>query len=65
MVRANGSVFLPSQARWFRRGETVIQPGDTEVVPLDADKIKALTLWGSVSEIVYRMDLGAAAVASV
>ena len=64
VVRANGSVFLPSESRWFRRGETGIQPGDTVVVPLDADKIKALTLWGSVSEIVYRMALGAAAVAS-
>lgn len=64
VVRANGSVFLPSESRWFRRGETVMQPGDTVVVPLDADKIKALTLWGSVSEIVYRMALGAAAVAS-
>lgn len=64
VVRANGSVFLPSESRWFSRGETLIHPGDTVVVPLDADKIKALTLWGSVSEIVYRMALGAAAVAS-
>ena len=64
VVRANGSVFLPSESRWFKRGESAIQPGDTVVVPLDADRMKALTLWGSVSEIVYRMALGAAAVAS-
>ena len=64
VVRANGSVFLPSESRWFKRGDNAIQPGDTVVVPLDADRMKALTLWGSVSEIVYRMALGAAAVAS-
>ena len=64
VVRANGSVFLPSESRWFKRGDSAIQPGDTVVVPLDADRMKALTLWGSVSEIVYRMALGAAAVAS-
>lgn len=64
VVRANGSVFLPSESRWFKRGSKGIQPGDTVVVPLDADRMKALTLWGNVSEIVYRMALGAAAVAS-
>ena len=64
VVRANGSVYLPSGSRWFKRGDKGIQPGDTVVVPLDADRMKALTLWSSVSEIVYRMALGAAAVAS-
>ena len=64
VVRANGSVYLPGGSRWFKRGVKGIQPGDTVVVPLDADRMKSLTLWGSVSEIVYRMALGAAAVAS-
>ena len=64
VVRANGSVFLPSESRWFKRGDNAIQAGDTVVVPLDAERMKKLTLWGSVSEIVYRMALGAAAVAS-
>ena len=64
VVRANGSVYLPGGSRWFKRGVKGIQPGDTVVVPLDADRMKKLTLWASVSEIVYRMALGAAAVAS-
>ena len=64
VVRANGSLFLPSESRWFKRGDNAIQAGDTVVVPLDAERMKKLTLWGSVSEIVYRMALGAAAVAS-
>ena len=64
VVRANGSVYLPRKSHWFKRNDKGIQPGDTVVIPLDADRMKALTLWGSVSEIVYRMALGAAAVAS-
>ena len=64
VVRANGSVFLPSKSRWFKRSDSSVQAGDTVVVPLDAERMKKLTLWGSVSEIVYRMALGAAAVAS-
>ena len=64
VVRANGSVYLPGESRWFKRGVKGVQPGDTVVVPLDADRMKKLTLWSSVSEIVYRMALGAAAVAS-
>jgi polysaccharide export outer membrane protein len=64
VVRANGSVYLPGKSHWFKRNDKDIQPGDTVVIPLDADRMKALTLWGSVSEIVYRMALGAAAVAS-
>ena len=64
VVKANGSVFLPSESRWFKRGDNAIQAGDTVVVPLDAERMKKLTLWASVSEIVYRMALGAAAVAS-
>ena len=64
VARANGSVFLPSESYWFKRGDSRVQAGDTVVVPLDAERMKKLTLCGSVSEIVYRMALGAAAVAS-
>ena len=64
VVKANGSVFLPKNSRWFKRGDSSIQPGDTVVVPLDADRMKAFTQWGSGSKIVYQMALGAAAVAS-
>ena len=62
--RADGSVLLPSESRWFKRGDSRVKTGDTVVVSLDAERMKKLTLWGSVSEIVYRMALGAAAVAS-
>lgn len=64
VVKANGRVFLPEQSGWFRSGRYKIEAGDTVVVPLDADRIKPLTLWTSVSQIFYQIALGAAAVAS-
>ena len=64
VVKANGRVFLPGKSAWFRSNAYSIQPGDTVVVPLDANRIKPLTLWTSVSQIVYQIALGAAAVAS-
>ena len=62
--RADGSVFLPSKSRWFKRGDSRVKTGDTVVVSLDAERMKKWPLCGSVSEIVYWMVLGAAAVAS-
>ena len=64
VVKANGMVYLPDSSSWFSRGDVNVQPGDTIVVPLDADRIKSLTLWTSVSQIFYQVALGAAAVAS-
>ena len=62
VVRANGSVFLPQKC-WLCRSPKM-EAGDTIIVPLDADRIKPLTLWTSVSQIIYQIALGAAAVAS-
>ena len=64
VVKADGSVYLPGDSRWFSLGDNQIEAGDTVVVPLDADRMKPLTLWTSVSQIIYHMALGAAAVAS-
>lgn len=65
VVKANGRVFLPKSSGWFKSSKLEIQPGDTVVVPLDADRIKSLTLWTSVSQIFYQMALGAAAINSL
>ena len=64
VVKANGRVFLPESSSWFKANRYKIEPGDTVVVPLDADRIKPLTLWTNVSQIIYQIALGAAAVAS-
>lgn len=64
VVKANGRVFLPEQTGWFKATNHRIEAGDTVVVPLDADRIKPLTLWTSISQVFYQIALGAAAVAS-
>lgn len=63
IVRANGSVVAGNQSKWFGRGNRLkIRPGDTIVVPLDTDRIRPLTFWGNVTQILYQ---GAIAVAAV
>lgn len=65
VVRANGSVVSGSGSRWFRRGGGEdIRPGDTIVVPLDAARIAPLTLWTSVTQIIYNLAIAVAAVNS-
>lgn len=65
VVKADGSVFLPNQSGWLTHQNSELSPGDTIVVPLDTDRIKKLTLWTNVSQIVYQLALGAAAVKSL
>jgi protein involved in polysaccharide export with SLBB domain len=64
VVRANGSVVAGSSSRWFRGGGEQIRPGDTIVVPLDAERMRPLTLWTAVSTIVYNLAIAVAAVNS-
>ncbi len=52
IVKANGSVFLPSNSAWFKARSQSIQPGDTIVVPIDTDKVDTLTLWSSITTIM-------------
>ena len=63
VVRANGAVIAGKGSRWLGRGGGIdIRPGDTIVVPLDTDRMRPLTFWGSVTQILYQ---GAIAVAAV
>ena len=63
VVRADGSV-IPSGSAWFGRSGAEIRPGDTIVVPLDADRMRPLPLWIAVTQIIYQMAIAAAAVNS-
>lgn len=69
IIRANGSVEVPSHENgfWFSSaGENVgIMPGDTIVVPFDSDNIDNLTLWSSVTQIVYQLAVAVAAIGSL
>lgn len=65
VVKADGSVMLPKQSRWFGGRSQSLQPGDTIIVPIDVDRLNQLELWTNVSQIVYQMALGAAAVGNL
>ncbi len=65
VVRADGSVFLPNQGGWLSHQNSMVSAGDTIVIPLEADRIKTLTLWTNVSQIIYQLALGAAALTRI
>lgn len=65
VVKADGSVMLPEKSRWFGGRSQQLAPGDTIIVPIDVDRLNQLELWSNVSQIVYQMALGAAAVGNL
>jgi len=42
-----------------------MRPGDSIVVPIDADRVAPLARWSAVSQIVYQLALAAAAANAV
>ncbi len=62
VVRADGSVISAGRS-WFGGGGD-IRPGDTIVVPLDAERMRALPLWTAVTTIIYNLAVAVAAVNS-
>ena len=67
IVRADGSVSMPSGSGFFRNrnaDNSEIQPGDTLVVPLDVTKMQPLTIWGEVTQVIYQLAIATAAVNS-
>jgi len=58
-------VVASNRSKWFgRRGSSDIQPGDTIVVSLKADRIQPLNSWCSVTRILYQSAIAIAAVDS-
>ncbi|HET7204449.1 MAG TPA: SLBB domain-containing protein [Steroidobacteraceae bacterium] len=62
VVKANGSVEA-KHSKWFR-SSLEIHPGDTIVVPLDAERMRPLPLWTAVTTILYNIAVAVAAVNS-
>jgi polysaccharide biosynthesis/export protein len=63
VVRANGSVVPQEGARWFTTSPAM-KPGDTIVVPLNAEHIPPLPLWQAVTQIIYNVAVAFLAVHS-
>jgi polysaccharide biosynthesis/export protein len=61
VVRADGSV-VSSSSRWFAGSDMELHPGDTVVVPLDAERMRPLPLWTAVTTIVYNLAIAATAI---
>jgi protein involved in polysaccharide export with SLBB domain len=65
VVRASGAVVAGGRSKWFgRSGRLQILPGDTIVVPVDTDRIRPLTLWTNITQILYQAAIAVAAVQS-
>jgi polysaccharide export outer membrane protein len=65
IVRANGDVVSGERSGWFRRSRSVeMRPGDTIVVPLDTERVRALPLWTAVTTIIYNLAVAFLAVHS-
>ena len=65
VVRANGDVVSGDRTGWFRRSQSAeIRPGDTIVVPLDTERVRALPIWQSVSTIIYNLAIALLAIRS-
>lgn len=66
VVRANGDVISGQRSGWFRRTQSIeIRPGDTIVVPLDTERVRALPIWQAVTTIIYNLAVALLAVNSV
>jgi polysaccharide biosynthesis/export protein len=64
VVRADGSVVAQGGSMFSRSQGAAIQPGDTIVVPFDAERLPPLPFWTSVTQILYNLAISVAAVNS-
>ena len=67
VVKASGEVILPGRGFFmFRSARYSVGPGDTIVVPLDTNetRFRGIPLVAQVSQIIYQLALGAAAINS-
>jgi protein involved in polysaccharide export with SLBB domain len=63
VVRADGSVVASGGSRWFNGGGgTEMKPGDTIVVPINAEEMLPLPFWQAVTTILYNVAIAVAAV---
>lgn len=66
IISANGSIKMMSSNNWFTSdaGDN-LKPGDTIVVPLNAEYMNNLALWTSVTGIIYNSAVAIAAISGI
>ncbi len=66
IISANGSIKMMDSGNWFTSdaGDN-LKPGDTIVVPLDAEYMNNLELWTSVTQIIYNSAVAIAAISGI
>ncbi len=64
VLKADGSVMLPSASMWFNNRDELI-PGDTVIVPLDTEYKDNLTLWSQVTQIIYNTAVAVATISGL
>lgn len=64
VIRADGSVYIPKQSRWFSANREQLLPGDTIVAPVDTEYTKTLTTWTLITQIFYQSAVALAAINS-
>jgi polysaccharide biosynthesis/export protein len=62
VVRADGSVLTRSGGWLGGGGIGALRPGDTLVVPVNADRMRALPLWGGITQILYQLAIATATI---
>ncbi|WP_246046977.1 SLBB domain-containing protein [Colwellia ponticola] len=66
IISANGSIKMMDSGNWFTSDAgNHLKPGDTIVVPLDAEYMDNLALWSSVTGIVYNSAVAIAAISGI
>lgn len=62
VVRADGSVVANGGSRWFSQSNVEIEPGDTIVVPINAEQMLPLPFWEAMTGIIYNVAIAVAAI---
>jgi polysaccharide export outer membrane protein len=66
IISANGRIRMKSEANWFSNdSDSRLKPGDTIVVPLDAEYMNNLELWTNVTGIIYNSAVAIASISNI
>jgi polysaccharide export outer membrane protein len=66
IISSNGSIRMLEESNWFSSDESSnLRPGDSIVVPLDAEYMNNLTLWTSATTIMYNTAVAIAAISGI